>query len=111
MTALRMVLKSIPLKPDRVTAAIITSKKIRRTETLTPAPSGRRGPGKVCYYRSSDRTLAELWLACARAARPLWLRMLYFVKEAASSAIFASRIWDSDDATATDIVCACEMAN
>src|SRR5262245_60389220 len=43
-------------------------------------------------YRSSDRTADVDWLACARAARPDWFRMLNRVRFADSSAMFASRM-------------------
>jgi hypothetical protein len=54
-------------------------------------------------YRSSCNTDCEAWFAWASADSPLSVRMLNFVKAAASSAMLASRIRDSDACTETDI--------
>ena len=50
-------------------------------------------PGAVeGNYRRSDSTADVDWFACARAARPLWLRIENRVRFADSSAMFASRM-------------------
>ena len=61
-------------------------------------------------YRSSVNTAEVAWLAWAKAAMPLWFRMLKRVRLADSSAMFASRIRLSAALMFTDCDCASEMA-
>src|SRR5690606_25342287 len=70
----------------------------------------RRGRPRQAY-RSSDSTDADVWFACARAAMPLWLRMLNRVMLAVSSAMFASRMRLSAALLLTTCDCASEIAN
>src|SRR5262245_49595981 len=119
------------LKPLNVTAAIYgcsgenanrrsarirpTAMPLVRPEGSFPLPSGpvaqpvcqaSRLLSACCHYRRSARTDALVAFACANAAIPLWLRMLYRVRFADSSAMLASRIRLS----AAFLLTTCEVA-
>ena|SRR6187399_43903 len=75
------------------------------------APRGGGRPGETNPdYRRSDRTADVDWLACARAARPDWFRMLNRVRLADSSAMLASRMRLSAARVLTICDCARLMA-
>src|SRR6476660_7682411 len=84
------------------------------TPDLLP-PRNREGASRRVLpghdYRSSDRTAALVWFACAKAAMPLWFRMLNRVMLADSSAMFASRMRLSAALVFTICDCARLMAN
>src|SRR5262245_46348632 len=73
--------------PPPITRPPVT--ELHRPDDLTVRPCRVRF---LQTYRSSARTAAVLEFACARAATPLWVRMLYFVRFDDSSAMLASRI-------------------
>ena len=74
-------------------------------------PLGGDRPGESNpNYRRSDRTADVDWLACARAARPDWFRMLNRVRFADSSAMLASRMRLSAARVLTICDCARLMA-